>query len=125
PSVALDRQDRRPLVDGGARIVGLHELRPALRAPVELHDFRHAVDAVSDEPRENAPLALGPLTEVAVAGVEEPFRVAATIAFACRFAEPLDVLARYHLEPVASEYAVDLFGIHREASVVTRGASLA
>ena len=66
-AVARDRQQRRPLVDGDAGVVGLHEPHAAHRAAVELHDVGHAADAVADQAREDAPFALGPLPEVAVA----------------------------------------------------------
>ena len=41
-AVALDRQQRRPLVDGDAGVVGLHQRRAVRRAAVELHDVGHA-----------------------------------------------------------------------------------
>src|SRR6185295_4940716 len=86
-SIALDRENGRPLVDGRAGIVRLHELRPALRAAVELHHFGNAIDAVADEAREDPPLALGPLAEVAFPGVEEALRIATAVAVARGLAE--------------------------------------
>jgi hypothetical protein len=96
------------LIDGRTRVVGLHELRPCDRAAVELHDVGHAVDAMADEPRENPPLALGPMREVAVARVQETLRVTAAFARPDGFAKHLDVLAGGHLQAAAAEYAVDL-----------------
>ena len=121
-AVARHRQDRRPLVDRHAGIIGLHELRAARRAAVELHDLGHAGDAVPDQAREDSPLALGPLPEVALAGVEEALRVAAPFAGRDRLAEYFDMLAGHHLQAAATEYALDLLGRHRGPASAMQGA---
>jgi len=65
-ALARNRQDRGPLIDGCAGVVGLHLLRASHRAAIELHHVGNAADAVADEPREDAPLALGPLAVIAL-----------------------------------------------------------
>jgi hypothetical protein len=111
-AVARDRQERAPLIDRDAGVVGLHEPHAAERAAVELHDVRDAANAVADEPREDPPFALGPRTEVAVAGGEEALGVAAPLAGHHRFAIDLDVVTGRHLQPPAAEYLLDLAGYH-------------
>ncbi len=54
------RQQRRPVVDRDAGVVGLHQRRPIGGAAVELDDVGHRPDAVADQAREDAPFALGP-----------------------------------------------------------------
>ena len=86
-AVARNRQQRRPLIDGDAGVVGLDEPHAAHRAAVELHDVGHAADPVSDQPREDAPFALGPLAEVGVARREEALGVTACARLVRRLRE--------------------------------------
>src|SRR5690349_10021027 len=110
--VADHRQQRRPLIDGHAGVVGLDDAHAADPSPVELDHFRNAGDPVADQPREDSPFALRPLAEIAFAGVEEALGVALSLARRHRLAENLDMLARHHLQASAAEYAIDLFGCH-------------
>src|SRR6185437_8990422 len=89
---------------------------------VELHDVGHAQDAVSDQAREDAPLALGPCTEIRLVGDEKALRVASALAGRHRFAEHLDVGAGRHLEAAAAEYALDLLGCHGSTTFPLNGA---
>src|SRR6266508_1174902 len=116
-AVASHGQQRGPLVDGNARIVGLYKLRAAEPSSIELHDVRDAGDTVADQPGEDPPLALGPLPEVALARVQEALGVTAPLAGRDRFAEHLDVLARHHLQATTAEYAIDLLGSHGNTTI--------
>src|SRR6202795_4822640 len=111
-AVTRNRQQRRPLIDGDAGVVGLDEPCAAQRPAVELLDIGHAADPVSDQTREDAPFALGPLTEVGVARREEALRITASLAWSDRFAKHLDVLAGGHLQPSEAENAFDLLRRH-------------
>ena len=95
-AVALEPQQRGPVVDGDAGVVGLHQGRPVGRAAIELHDLRHGLETVADEAGEDAPLALGPLAEVAVGRGEEALGVATALAGGRCFAKDLDVVAGDH-----------------------------
>src|SRR6185369_143572 len=101
-----------PLVDGNARVARLHAAHAALCTRVELHDFGHAADAVTDQTREDAPLAFRPRPEVAVRRREEALGVAPRLAGSDCLAIHLDVLAGNHLEAFATEYTVDLCWCH-------------
>ena len=106
-AVALDRQQRRPLVDRDAGVVGLHELRAGRRAAVELHDVGHRTDAVADQAREDAPFALGPVAEVARRRSPGSAWCSAAARPARRLAKHLDVLAGHHPQAAAAEHAID------------------
>ena len=101
------------MIDGDARVVGLHQPCTAWRPAIELNDVRNAPDAVADESRENPPFALGPGPEVAGARLEETLRVAPTLTGHHRFAEHRDVLARRHLQAAATKDLLDLLRRHR------------
>src|SRR4051794_22681532 len=47
-AVACDGQQRAPLVDRNAGVVGLHQPRAAHHPAIELHDVRDTTNAVSD-----------------------------------------------------------------------------
>src|SRR4029453_16000688 len=111
-AVAGDGQQRGPLIDGDARVVGLHLAHAALVAAVEPHDTGHAANSMSDQAREDPPFALGPLPEVGVPRFEKALGVAAPFTRAHGFAEDLDVLAGRHLETAAAEYSFNLLGRH-------------
>src|SRR5205823_13899638 len=102
----------RPLIDGNAGVVGLDEPCATHRPTIELHDIGDAADPVSDQPREDAPFALGPLTEVGVARREEALGITAALTWSDRFAKHLDVLAGRHLQPSEAENAFDLLRRH-------------
>ena len=110
--VANERQQRGPLIDRDAGVVGLHERHPGGRAPIELHDIGYAADAVPDQAREDPPFALGPLREIAVGRVEEALRVASPLAGGDRLAIHVDVVAGHHLQAAATEHTIDLLGRH-------------
>jgi len=110
--VARDRQQRRPLIDGYTRVIGLHELRPIDAASIDLHDIGNASDTVADQPREDPPFALGPVSEISVGSVEKALRIASSLPWSHRLAVDLDMLAGHHLEAAAPEYAIDLLGGH-------------
>ena len=107
-AIARNRQQRRPLIDGDAGVVGLDETYASLRAAVELHDVGHAADTVPDQARENSPFTLGPLAEVGIAGREEALGISATLPRRNGLAINLDVLAGGHLQPAAPKNVFDL-----------------
>ena len=107
-AAARDRQQRRPLVDGRAGIVGLHELRPASRRGRIARRRARSAMPCPIEAREDAPFAFGPLREVAIGRRREALGVAAALARVRRFAEHFDVRAGLHLQAAATEYVIDL-----------------
>ena len=74
---------------------------------------RHAIDAVTDETRENAPFALRPMREVAVVRFEEALGVAPALAGRGGLAKHLDMVAGHHFQATTTEYTIDLLRRHR------------
>src|SRR5213082_997545 len=79
-AVAHDRKERGPLVHGHAGVVSLHDAHAADAPSIELDDVGDAGDAVADQSSEDPPLALGPLSEITFARIEEALGIASSLA---------------------------------------------
>src|SRR5260370_2627206 len=98
-AVASDRKQGRPLVDRHAGVVSLDKLHAAQPSPIELHDVRDAGDALADQPGEDAPLTLGPLSHVAFACVSAALGAAPPLSATDHCTACLAAFPRHPLTP--------------------------